>query len=89
LIKRELKEFEIHGAKLQTEAYSRGIKALKFFAPAKPHKIALLLMVETTLVGMDDTLLNTIVFLSFQISQAVSKSNKERPFRRLPLAPEI
>jgi hypothetical protein len=25
LIKRDLKEFEIHGAKLQTEAYSRGI----------------------------------------------------------------
>jgi hypothetical protein len=74
---------------LQTKSYSHGIKALKNFAPAKPHKIVLLLMVEATLVGMDATLLNTLAFLSFQISQAVSKSNEERPFHRLPFAPEI
>jgi hypothetical protein len=89
LIKERVQEFKIQGAMLQTNAYSRGIKALKFFAPAKPHKIALLLMIEAIIVGMDATLQITLAFLSFQISQAVSKSNEERPFRRLPLTPEI
>jgi hypothetical protein len=89
LIKERVQEFKIQGAKLQTKAYSRGIKALKFFAPAKPHRIALLLMIEATLVGMDATFRKILAFLSFQISQAVSKSNEERPFCRLPLTPEI
>jgi hypothetical protein len=89
LIKERVQEFKIQGAKLQTKVYSRGIKALKNFAPAKSQRIALLLMVEATLVGIDATLRKTLAFLSFQISQAVSKSKEERPFRRLPLTPEI
>jgi hypothetical protein len=59
LIKERVKDFKIQGAKLPTKAYPRGIKALKNLAPAKPHNLALLLMIEDTLVGIEATLLNT------------------------------
>jgi hypothetical protein len=68
LIKERVKGLKLQGAKLLTKAYSCGIKALKNLAFAKPHNIALLLMIEATLEGMDATFLKTLVFLSFQIS---------------------
>jgi hypothetical protein len=80
LIKERVQEFKIQGAKLQIKAYARGIKALKNLALAKPHRIALLLMIEATLVGMDATLRKTLAFLSFQISQAVNKSDTSQTY---------
>jgi hypothetical protein len=37
-------------------------------------------MIEVTLVGMEATFLNTLAFLSFQISHAVSRSKEVRLF---------
>jgi hypothetical protein len=74
---------------LQIKAYSRGTIALKFFAPAKPHKWALPLMIEITLAGIEAMFLKTRAFLLFQSSQALRRSNEVSPFRRRPFAPEV
>jgi hypothetical protein len=88
LIKKKSSEVKLQGAKLPTKAYSRGIMALKYLAPAKPHNRALLLIIEITLTGMEAMFLKILAFLSFQISQAVRSSKEVSPFLRLPLAPE-
>jgi hypothetical protein len=48
LIKEKLKSSNYEGAKLPTIAYSRGIIALKYFAPAVLQSAALLLMIQIT-----------------------------------------
>jgi hypothetical protein len=76
LIEKKSLEVKLQGAKLPTKAYSHGIIALKYLAPAKPHSRALLLMAEITLIGVEAMFLKILTFLSFQISQAV-RSSKE------------
>jgi hypothetical protein len=46
-------------------------------------------MVEITKDGIEATFLNTLAFLSFQISQAVRKINVVIPLRCWPWTPEI
>jgi hypothetical protein len=88
LIKKKSLEVKLQGEKLPTKAYSRGIMALKYLAPAKPHSRALLLIIEITLIDVEAMFLKIIAFLLFQISQAVRSSKKVSLFLRLQLAPE-
>jgi hypothetical protein len=64
-----------------TKAYSPGMILPNFLAPAITHKRASFLILSTITKEGDALLLKTLAFLSFQISDTVSKVREAKALR--------
>ena len=68
--------------KWKKEAYSRGTREPKCFAPASTQFLAYKWMLLISKEGREDLLLKALAFVSFQISQQASMRSEETALLR-------